>query len=48
MLLIVGATFFSFTLYSGEIIAALVKSNLISINLEKISDDVGSLSLIHI
>ena len=42
MLLIVGATFFSFTLYSGEIIAALVKSNLISINLEKISDDVGS------
>ena len=42
MLLIVGATFFSFTLYSGEIIAALVRSNLISINLEKISDDVGS------
>ena len=42
MLLIVGATFFSLTLYSGEIIAALVRSNLISINLEKISDDVGS------
>ena len=42
MLLIVGATFFSFTLYSGEIIGALVKSNLISINLEKISHDVGS------
>ena len=42
MLLILGATFFSFTLYSGEIIAALVRSNLISINLEKISDDVGS------
>ena len=42
MLLIVGATFFSFTLYSGEIIGALVKSNLISINLEKIIHDVGS------
>ena len=42
MLLFVGATFFSFTLYSGEIIAALVRSNLISVNLEKISDDVGS------
>ena len=42
MLLILGATFFSFTLYSGEIIAALVRSNLISINLEKIGDDVGS------
>ena len=42
MLLILGATFFSFTLYSGEIIAALVRSNLISINLEKISDDAGS------
>ena len=39
MLLIVGATFFSLTLYSGEIIAALVKSNLLTINLEEISDD---------
>jgi len=39
MLLILGATFFSFTLYSGEIIAALVKSNLLTINLEEISDD---------
>ena len=39
MLLIVGATFFSFTLYSGEIIAALVKSNLLTINLEELSDD---------
>ena len=39
MLLIVGAMFFSLTLYSGEIIAALVKSNLLTINLEKISDD---------
>ncbi len=42
MLLIVGATFFSLTLYSGEIIAALVKSNILSINLEEISDDAGS------
>ena len=42
MLLFVGATFFSFTLYSGEIIAALVRSNLLSIDLEKISDDTGS------
>ena len=39
MLLIVGAAFFSLTLYSGEIIAALVKSNLLTINLEDISDD---------
>ena len=39
MLLIIGATFFSLTLYSGEIIAALVKSNLLTINLEEISDD---------
>ena len=39
MLLIVGAAFFSLTLYSGEIIAALVKSNLLTINLEEISDD---------
>ena len=40
MLLIVGAAFFSLTLYSGEIIAALVKSDLLTINLEDISDDV--------
>ena len=39
ILLIVGAIFFSVTLYSGEIIAALVKSNLLSINIEQISDD---------
>merc|ERR1711991_951154 len=39
MLLIVGAMFFSLRLYSGEIIAALVKSNLLTINLEEISDD---------
>jgi chromosome segregation ATPase len=37
--LIVGAIFFAVTLYSGEIIAALVKSNLLSINIEQISDD---------
>ncbi len=42
MLLIVGATFFSLTLYSSEIIAALVKSNLLTINLEEISDDIES------
>ncbi len=42
MLLIVGAMFFSFTLYSGEIIAELVKSNLLSIDLEEISNDVES------
>ena len=40
MLLIVGAMFFSLTLYSGEIIAALVKSDLITINLEDLGDDV--------
>ena len=40
MFVIVGAIFFSFTLYSGEIIAALVKSNLLSLNLEEISNDV--------
>ena len=42
MLFILGATFFCLTLYSGEIIAALVKSNLLSINLEEISDNVAS------
>ena len=39
ILLIVGAIFFAVTLYSGEIIAALVKSNLLSINIEHVSDD---------
>ena len=39
ILLIVGSIFFAVTLYSGEIIAALVKSNLLSINIEQISDD---------
>ena len=36
---ILGATFFSFTLYSGEIIASLVKSNLLSIDLEQLTDN---------
>ena len=40
LLLILGATFFSLTFW--EIIAALVKSNLLSLNLEQISDDGGS------
>ena len=39
LLLILGVTFFSLTLFSGEIIAALVKSNFLSLNLEQISDD---------
>ena len=42
LLLILGATFFSLTLFSGEIIAALVKSDLLSLNLERISDDGAS------
>ena len=42
MILILGVALFSLTLYSGEIIAALVKSNLLSLNLEQISDDGGS------
>ena len=42
MLLVVGATFFGFTLYSGEIIAALVKSNIFLINLEEVSNDFES------
>jgi len=38
-LVILGATFFGLTLYSGEIIAALVKSNLLSLSIEEIVDD---------
>ena len=38
-LVILGATFFAATLYSGEIIAALVKSNLLSLSTEQVSDD---------
>ena len=38
-LVILGATFFGITLYSGEIIAALVKSNLLSLSIEQVSDD---------
>ena len=41
ILVILAATFFGVTLYSGEIIAALVKSNLLSLSLEQVSDDVG-------
>ena len=37
-LVILGATFFGVTLYSGEIIAALVKSNLLSLSIEQVSD----------
>ena len=39
LLYIAGAIFLCITLYSAEIIAALGKSNLLSINLEQISDD---------
>ena len=38
-LVILGATFFGVTLYSGEIIAALVKSNLLSLSIEQVGDD---------
>ena len=38
-LVILGAIFFGVTLYSGEIIAALVKSNLLSLSIEQVSDD---------
>ncbi len=41
LLLILGASFLGITLYSGEIIAALVKSNLLSLSLEQVSNDVG-------
>ncbi len=37
--LILGATFFCITLYSGEIVGALVKSNLLLLNLDQTSDD---------
>ena len=39
LLYIAGAIFLCVTLYSAEIIAALGKSNLLSINLEQIKDD---------
>ena len=38
-LVILSAIFFGVTLYSGEIIAALVKSNLLSLSIEQVSDD---------
>ncbi len=39
LLLILGASFLGVTLYSGEIIAALVKSNLLSLSLAQVSDN---------
>ncbi len=39
ILLTIGASFFAITLYSGQIIAALVKSELLSVNLEKIGNE---------
>ena len=38
-LIILSAIFFGITLYSGEIIAALVKSNLLSLSIEQVNDD---------
>ena len=40
LLFILAATFFGLTLYAGEIIAALVKSNLLSLSVEQKSYDV--------
>ena len=40
ILFILAATFFGLTLYAGEIIAALVKSNLLSLGVEQLSNDV--------
>ena len=37
---ILAATFFGLTLYAGEIIAALVKSNFLSLSVEQLSDNV--------
>ena len=39
ILLTIGAIFFGVTLYSGQIIAALVKADLLSVNLENIGSD---------
>ena len=39
ILLTIGAIFFAITLHSGQIIAALVKSDLLSVNVEKISTE---------
>ena len=39
ILLTIGAIFFGVTLYSGQIIAALVKSDLLSVNLENIGSN---------
>ena len=40
LLFILAATFFGLTLYAGEIIAALVKSNLLSLSVEQLNNDV--------
>ncbi len=42
ILLIIGAIFFAVTLHSSQIIAALIKSELLSINIEKISKEGGT------
>ena len=39
-LFILAATFFGLTLYAGEIIAALVRSNLLSLSVEQLNNDV--------
>ena len=41
LLFILAATFFGLTLYAGEIVASLVKSNLLSLSVEQLSNDVG-------
>ena len=40
LLFILAATFFGLTLYAGEIVASLVKSNLLSLSVEQLSNDV--------
>ena len=40
LLFILAATFFGLTLYAGEIIAALVRSNLLSLSVEQLNNDV--------
>ncbi|MFL2800930.1 MAG: hypothetical protein ACJZ8K_05755 [Paracoccaceae bacterium] len=40
LLFILAATFFGLTLYAGEIIAALVKSNFLSLSVEQLSNNV--------
>ena len=40
LLFILAATFFGLTLYAGEIIAALVRANLLSLSVEQLNNDV--------